>query len=82
MLQDGEEGLERMNNQKSRLQEAEGRDILRRAEDVHQGSTEQGVPRDGAGGCKAFHQFLYQVTKIFSRSKINTETLTHLTRAN
>ena len=38
MLQDGEEGLERMNNQKSRLQEADGRDILRRAE-VHQGST-------------------------------------------
>ena len=39
LLKDGEEGLERMNNQKSRLQEAEGRDILRRAEDVHQGST-------------------------------------------
>lgn len=39
VLKDGEEGLERMNNQKSRLQEAEGKDILRRAEDVHQGST-------------------------------------------
>lgn len=43
VLKDGEERVERVNNQKSRLQEAEGRDVLRRAEDVHQGSS--GKPR-------------------------------------
>lgn len=47
MLKGGKEGAERMSNQKSRLQEAEERDILRRAEDVHQDSTlcSPGKPR-------------------------------------
>ena len=43
VLKDGEGGVGRMNNQKSRFQEAEGTDVLRRAEDVHQGSP--GKPR-------------------------------------